>query len=698
VDGAPAITQIFGSANAVALDSMGAFYFSNYPNRIYYVAANGLIRLVAGSGAPGYSGDGCPAIAAQLNSPEGIALDSSGNLYIADMRNHRIRKINSKGIISTVAGNGTKGYSGDGGNAATAQLNLPNSITVDLAGNLFFTDHGNHCVRKISPAGIITTVAVKVKGNYSGWRLLDSKDAKVFTVSGESKEGSGKQSLSPLPMISNPEGVAVDTAGNLYIPELHNECILKIMPSGGIKAIAGTEWSSGCSDERGKSISYMDDHNNDGESFDPLFIPEKIAMDAAGNLYTIDGLGNRLIRKITPASVITAVTAKEKGDASSDGSKEFLPPQLGPYSITVDLLGNLYIVDDGRIRKITPDGTIATVAGKRVLGFSGDGGPATSAQFYAPGSVALDPRGNLYIADTWNHRIRKVAPDGIITTVVGNGPTDWGGGKDANAQLYIPKRVAIDNHGNIYISDAGRNRIRKVTPAGLITTIAGNGTSGFSGDGSPAISAQFNDPDGIALDSSDNLYIADSNNNRIRKVTPAGIITTIAGNGAKGSSGDGGPAALAQLYWPQGVTVDSSGNLFVADMQNHRIRKVTPDGIITTIAGNGKPGFGGDSGQATSAQLNTPRSISMDNAGNLYIADTANYRIRKITPAGIITTIAGNGQGGFSGDGGSAVSAQLGGPWDMVVDSSGNLYIADTNRIRKVSPSSRYNSQKDPKF
>jgi len=333
---------------------------------------------------------------------------------------------------------------------------------------------------------------------------------------------------------------------------------------------------------------------------------------------------------------------------------------------------------------------ITTVAGDGGYGFSGDGGPATEAQLAYPYRVAVDGAGNLYIADNDNHRIRKVDANGIITTVAGNGSSGFSGdeGPATNARLYWPYGVAVDSAGNLYIADTYNYRIRKVDDSGIITTVAGNGSYGFSGDGGPATEAQLRNPEGIAVDSAGNLYIVDDWNSSIRKVDTGGIITTVAGDGSYGFSGDGGPATEAQLYLPWAMAVDSAGNLYIADTRNQRIRKVDASGLITTVAGDGSYGFSGDGGPATEAQLAYPYGVAVDSAGNLYIADTRNQRIRKVDTGGIITTVAGTVSDGFSGDGGLATEAQLRYPSGVAVDSGGNLYIADqaNHRIRKVAP------------
>jgi uncharacterized protein (TIGR03437 family) len=355
---------------------------------------------------------------------------------------------------------------------------------------------------------------------------------------------------------------------------------------------------------------------------------------------------------------------------------------------------------------------ITTIAGSSTFGlgyggFSGDGGPATSALLNGPSGIAVDGSGNLFVADVWNARIRKVSADGIITTVAGNGISGFSGdgGPAASASLNYPIGVAVDASGDLFIADANNNRIRKISASGIITTVAGSGAvngggflnNNFSGDGGPATSALLNTPSAVAVDGSGNLFIADSGNLRIRKVSVNGVITTVAGNGIPGFSGDGGPAISASLSLdlPSGLAVDGSGNLFIADFGNQRIRKVSASGTIITVAGNGATngsgilsggGFSGDGGPATAASLNNPSGVAVDASGNLFIADYANNRIRKVSANGIITTVAGNGIAGLSGDGGPAAAAELFAPENLAVDASGNLFIADTfnSRIREV--------------
>ncbi|MDO9377181.1 MAG: NHL repeat-containing protein [Ferruginibacter sp.] len=330
---------------------------------------------------------------------------------------------------------------------------------------------------------------------------------------------------------------------------------------------------------------------------------------------------------------------------------------------------------------------ITTVAGNGMYGYSGDGDSATWAKIWSPASVAVNSSGNLYICEQSNDRIRKVDANGIISTVAGDGTHGYGGdgGLATLAHLNGPTGVAVDLFGNIFIADGGNNRIRKVTANGIITTVAGNGSFGSSGDGSDALSAALNNPRGVTVDPNGNLYIADYGNNRIRKVTSDGIITTIAGNGTPGYNGDNGSATLAKLNGPNATAVDALGNVYIADANNYCIRKVGTTGIITTIAGNGTLGVSGEGGPATSAQLTRTECVAVDGSGNLYIADSYYGHIQKVDTLGIITSYAGN-VSKETGDGGPATSAHLQSPTGVTVDKYGNVYIAErgSERVRKI--------------
>jgi trimeric autotransporter adhesin len=641
-------TVSIGGPHGVAIDAAGNVYFaSDYC--VFKLDTKGVLTRVAGNSRGGFSGDGGPAASAQLHGSNGVVVDSAGNLYIADGANDRIRKVTPAGIISTVAGSGNRGYSGDGGPATSAQLKEPNGVAIDSTGNLYIADYGNNRIRQVTPAGIISTVAgTGTSGSYSG-------------------DGGPATSA----QLNAPIGVALDSVGNLFIADSFNNRIRKVTPAGNISTVAGNG-SPGYSGDGGPGV--------DAQINDPL----ALTVDSTGNLYIAD---SHRIRKVTPAGTISTVAGTGASGVPSGDGGPATSANISAFGIAVDSTGNLYIADlaSYQIRRVTPSGIINAVAGNGSATYSGDGGLAASAQLSASG-VAVDNAGNLYIADSANSRVRKVTPLGIISTVAGNGiAVSLGdGGPAASAQLSATG-VAVDSVGNLYIADTGNSRIRKVTPGGIITTAAGNGSVGSSGDGGQATSAQLSSPNAVAVDSAGNVYIDDTGNNRIRKVTPAGVISTVAGNGSQGYSGDGGPATSAQINGTNAVAVDTIGNLYIAD--SNRVRKVTPAGTISTVAGNGSPGYSGDGGPAVSAQFNGTLALGVDSAGNLYIADYGNNRIRKVTPAGNVSTVAGNGTQGYSGDGGPAVSAQLSAV-GVAVDSVGRVYVADSsnNAVRLLQP------------
>lgn len=337
-----------------------------------------------------------------------------------------------------------------------------------------------------------------------------------------------------------------------------------------------------------------------------------------------------------------------------------------------------------------PTFTISTVAGTGGAGDTGDGGPATSAEVNGPRGVTEDIFGNLYIAEYYGQRVRKVTPGGIITTLAGTGVAGFSGdgGPATSARLNGPYRVTVDLAGNVYIPDSGNSRVRKVSPDGTITTIAGNGAVGRSGDGQLATNAELNYPEAVAFDPAGNYYIADEGANVVRKVSTSGIITTAVGTGVAGYTGDGGPAASATLDGPVGVQVDASGNVYISDQINDVIRKVT-NGIITTVAGTGVFGFSGDGGQAIQAEFGYPASVGLDAAGNLYIPDVNNNRIRVLFTNGTIESVAGNGVEGYGGDGGPALDAAINVPRSVSVAPNGNVYIGDfgNNRVRMLTQS-----------
>ncbi|WP_161967245.1 autotransporter-associated beta strand repeat-containing protein [Fimbriiglobus ruber] len=334
--------------------------------------------------------------------------------------------------------------------------------------------------------------------------------------------------------------------------------------------------------------------------------------------------------------------------------------------------------------------TITTIAGNGTHGYNGDGGPATAAELANPLGTAVDAAGDVFIADQANARVREVSPSGVITTIAGNGTPGFSGdgGPATAAELDIPAYVAVDAAGDVFITENANNRVREVNASGTITTIAGNGSAGSSGDGGPATAAELHSAEGVAVDAAGDVFFVEETGNRVREVSASGIITTIAGNGTAGFSGDGGPATAAELHDPFGVAVDAAGNVFIADLGNYSVREVSPSGVITTIAGNGTPGFSDDGGPATAAELHDPFGVAVDAAGDVFIADASNNRVREVSASGVITTVAGNGTAGFSGDGGLAAAAELNNPEGVAVDATGDVFIVDQNnqRVRELLP------------
>ena len=665
--GLATLTELFGPSG-VAVDTSGNILIAAYKeNRVRMVTkSSGIISTAAGDGTRGYSGDGGLATLARLDNPYSVDVDVLGNIYIAEYGGCRIRMVTtSTGIISTVAGNSISGYSGDEGLATSAKLKKPSGVAVDASGNIYIGDAGNNRIRMVTKStGIITTVAGSSTSGYSG-------DGGLATSA----------------RLSFPSGITFDNSGNLYIADCENNCVRVVAKSTGIISTVAGNGTSGYSGDGGLATSAL------------LNKPNDVAVDVSGNIFIADG--NRCIRMVAKRTGVISTLAGGTYGYSGDGGLATLAAFTELNSLTIDVSGNIYVADyfSNRIRMVTKStGIISTVAGDATLGYIGDGGQATSAKLYFPSGMTFDASGNIYISDCNNHRIRMISKStGIISTVAGKGDGSYyddgysgDEGLATSAKLKKPSGVAVDASGNIYIGDAGNNRIRMVTKStGIITTVAGSSTSGYSGDGGLATSARLSFPSGITFDNSGNLYIADCENNCVRVVAKStGIISTVAGNGNRGYSGDGGLATSARLSLPSAVIFDPSGNMFIADSSNNRVRMVTSiTGTISTVAGTGTSIYSGDGGLATSASLKSPAGIALDASGNLYIADSGNSRIRMVTKStGIISTVAGNSTSGYSGDGGLATLGQLNNPIGIAIDASGIIYVGDArnNRIRAL--------------
>ena len=623
-DGGPAREAQLFSPAGIAADAAGNLYIADTNNhRIRKFTVNGNMSTVAGTGGGGYNGEGL-ATAAQLFSPAGVAVDATGNLYIADTENHRIRKVTmADGMISTIVN--TAGYQtdgthppGDGGTATAATLNRPWSVFVDSALDIFVADRDNHRIRKVtSGTGMITTV-VNTSGNQTDgtYPLGDGGAATAATL-------------------NRPCGVWVDAAGAIFIADSGNHRIRKVTVNTGIIITFAGTGTAGYGGDGGPATYAL------------LDSPAGICVKITGEVIISD-TSNTCLRQVGIANGISTLPM-------TVGPGLTAPRGTAPYDDTVRKKLFLYIADSGnhRIRKLdTTTNLLVTVAGTGSAGYLGDGGQATAAQINSPSAVAVDPSGNLYIADTENHRIRKV-------TAIGGAITD---------------RSCSSN-------------------CSIISTVAGTGSAGYSGDGGSATLAAINGPEGVFVNASEDIFISDTVNHRVRVVKKSNnVIRTVAGTGTAGYSGDGGNAVSAQVNAPRGIFVDINNDLYIADTNNHRIRKVrNSNNIITTLAGTGSGGYSGDGGAATAAQLSGPRAVSADGAGNLYIADTGNHRLRIVNhdAAPVIATMAGTGAGGYNGDSQPAAQASLNAPSGVALGltrGGGRIFIGDTgnNRIRML--------------
>ena len=616
------------SISNVTFDSIGNIYFADtYNNKVRKISVStGIITTIAGIGQKGFSGDGGLATLAKLNNPNAVALDRFGNIYICDTYNKRIRKIEiSTGNINTIAGNDTFDYSGEGIDARLAKLSFPMGLISDKQGNLLFADEGNNRIRKINTqTNIISTVAGNGNRDFGG-------------------DGGPAISAS----LYYPSNINLDSAGNIFIVDTQNNKIRKVNISTGI------------------ITSIYPDVT--------ISSPFSVAIDKKGNVFYSELYYHNLM-------VIDVKT----------GQSSMVTSNIFCRGLTFNKDGDLYISNGAKLLKIPANtGTVYTVAGNGYRSFSGDGALATKADLSSPRTLAIDKVGNIFVID--NGRIRKIEKNtGIISTVAGGGYDIISDSILATmAGLNNPNGLAVDTLGNVYFADSYSNRIRKVNAkTGLITTMAGTDVGGYNLDDILATNAMLNFPLGVDVDDSGNVFIADNGNHRIRKVSVmSGLISTVAGNGYNYFSGDGGLAIAANLNSPRDVKVDDLGNIYIADAVNNRIRKVNSSGIISTIVGNDTSGYSGDSGYAINAKISYPICIDLDKDMNLYIVDNSSNRIRKVSlTSGIINTVAGNGISGYGGENTNALVSSLNNPLGVAVYDK-KLFIADAgnDRIRKVT-------------
>ncbi len=707
----------FNNPTGAAVDSTGFVYVADSENhRIRKVTPMGVVSTFAGTGTAGFM-DGMGNVA-KFNFPYGVAVDSADNVYVTDKNNHRIRKItaNSMGVVevSTLAGTGSNGFIDGVGDIA--RFDQPTGIAVDSSGNVYVADSQNHRIRKVTSTGVVSTLA----GGGTTGTLCPGTSVTCRDGTGNSVQ------------FNFPHGVAVDSVGFVYVADYGNYRIRKIITEiptinpicmNGVVSTAKVFTAN-----TEKCVSCDSGFGLDGElcreELDPICMngvvsTAKVFTANTEKCVSCDsgfGLDGELCREeldpictngvVSTAKVFTANTEKCVSCDSGFGlDGELCREELDP--ICTNGVASMVMVFTANTEKciscnsyyaLKNDATCAVVSVNTLAGTGTIGsmdGVGTLAQFKSPSDVAVDSAGNVYVADSSNHLIRKITPAKVVSTFAGStiGTAD---GIGSSAQFNYPTGVAVDSAGNVYVADNSNHLIRKITPAKVVSTFAGSTIGTADGIGS---SAKFNFPYGVVVDDADHVYVVDYLGHLTRKITTNSMgvveVSTLAGTGINGFAN--GMGNVAKFNFPYGVAVDSAGNVYVADSENHRIRKVTSTGVVSTFAGtgikaDGTAGGGFMDGTGASAQFNSPHGIVVDSVGNIYVVDEGNYRIRRITPGGVVSTLAGTGikadgtaGGGFMDGAGNV--AQFNGPTGVAVDSAGNVYVADTlnYRIRKIT-------------
>jgi len=681
-NGIPALDAPLYNPYHVAVDGSGNYYIAAFnQNRVFKVSTSGTITVVAGSGAQGFSGDGVTGGAsnADLYHPYGVAVDSSNNVYIADQYNCVVRKVDTTNTITTIAGTGNScGFSGDGGKGTAAQLYYPQGVGVDTFGNLYIGDYQNCVVRKVVlSTDTISTVAGNHTCGYTGdggtatsaelnvingvaadsvgnlfiadegncvVREVTKSTGKISTIAGNHTCGfSGDGGVATAAELNQVYGIAVNSGGTLVtVADYYNQRIRQFTVGGNINTVAGN--GTACSGTCGSGSAATSAE---------LYYPVGIAATSGGTYYIGDNY-NYVVDSFTVGGNLNIAAGNLSPNVETLVNNV---PATGvvlnyPFGIADDSSGNIYVADSHNFmvrEAIKSSGLMTFFAGTGTYGYTGDGGAATSAEISYDYGVAKDSSGNVYIADTnGNCLIREVKSGNISTLagfVVSTTSTRCGslgdGGPAIGAELYQPYGVAVDSKGNIYIADYYNQAVRKVS-GGNITTIAGIlGIAGYAGDGGPGTNALLYYPSAVAVDAAGNVFIADTNNCRVREVNAlTGIINTVAGTGSCSFTGDGLAIANGVAY-PQGLAVDANDNLFIGDY-DERVRWVSPNGIMTTIAGTGAGGYNGDGGLATLAVLNEPTGVALDPSGNILFSDYNNSRVRSISTFPAVGTSTGN--------------------------------------------------------
>jgi sugar lactone lactonase YvrE len=583
-DGTAAAAR-FNSPTAIAIDGNGNFFVADNGNHtIRRIAPDGAVTTFAGAAGQLGSANGAGA-AARFRFPTGVAVDGAGNVFVADSRNATIRRIAATGVVSTIAGT-AEAFGSVDGNGPSARFVQPVGIASDLAGTVYVADISTATIRRVATTGVVTTFAGSgASGNVNGTGLAAS--------------------------FAQPAGIAIDNAGNLYVSSASSHVIRRITPAAVVTTLAGTAGASGSTDAAGAAARFA--------------APRGTAVDRSGNLFVAD-TGNQTIRRITPAGIVSTF-AGTPGSLVADGTGTAAGFR-GPVGIAADAGGTLFVSDISQtIRRITPAAVVTTFAGQADVPGRLDA-TGTEARFTNPLGLTVDATGEITLVSA--QFVRRIGVDGVVTTLAGSATTGTADGTGTNAQFSLPRGIAVDSARNFYVTDGDSHTIRRITPAGVVTTFAGAANQAGSADGT-GTAARFNSPRGIAADAANNLYVADGGNHTIRKISPAGVVTTLAGSPGQAGSADG-PGGAARFDQPRGLAVDRDGQVFVIDYNNHTVRRITPAGTVSTVAGApAQIGNVDDTGAA--ARFNFPNDIAVDAAGALYVTDFSNYSIRRGVPA-----------------------------------------------------------------
>ncbi|MFY0594756.1 hypothetical protein, partial [Roseivirga sp.] len=712
----------FSNLQALAVDANGNVYVAESGSHsIRKITKDGNVTTFAGSGTAGYA-DGT-GTQAQFDFPQGVAIDANGNVFIGDKKNHRIRKITPEGVVTTFAGSGAVGF--DSGTGTLATFNSPQGLSFGPNGNLYVADQLNHSIRKVTPAGFVDVLAGTGTSGFQDGNVaefnapsdvvidengvvyvadkLNRRIRKIASGVTTTLAGNGSTGFvngaGSNARFGSPFSLAISNVGNIYVADETNHRIRSVSPSGEVSTVAGGETSGALN----------------GVALNATFKnPRGITSDDKGNFYIADRT-NAQIRKLVGTSYVLsgdpsaslgthAVSLKATDTNGGESTQAFnVEISLGSVSFTSSPV-TVVNSNEEYVYQIQTSGTtgearnvagttlpswmhftsslgsnVKTLAG--VTSSSGNtDGPGTSAKFDNPTGMAVDDLGNVFVVDRSNHRIRKIALDGSVTTFAGSS-SGYVNGTGTNAKFNNPRGIVIDKSGNLFVTDTNNGRVRKITPDGVVTGFAGSGAFGTN-DGTGTL-AKFASAYAIAIDESDNLYVTEQY--RIRKITPEAVVSTLAG----GSISPGfvnGTGSDARFGLMTGIAVADDGNIYVAGQQNNVIRKITQAGVVTTLAGSGTSGF--SNGTGTSAVFNSPSGIAIADNGNLYVTDNDNYRVRKVTTAGVVTSFLGSGTQGVAD--GNGILAKFAGPYGITIDNNGNLYVNDQNTsvVKKVDGTS----------